>query len=597
MILRELVRYYQRKTTDIDAAQRLPSFGLEDKQIPFVIELSPDGRVVQLHDTRVPDGKKLRARSFLVPQGVKKTSAIAANLLWDSAEYVLGVDTRHNPERVGEQHAHFRARLAALPASAQDDEGLRAVKAFLHIGDDRPGGTPDLTALECSPVWKEIVETNPVMSFQLAGDTGLVCQRQAIVEAAQPAAAGEETPGFCLVEGQEAPIQRLHTAIKNVWGAQSSGANIVSFNLDAFNSYGKSQGANAPIGKRAEFAYTTALNHLLDKGSRNRVQVGDSSTVFWADGPSRFDSEFTLADFFGEPRKDDPDCNSRAVQALYQSLRSGQVPAEDLHTEFFVLGLAPNAARISIRFWLRAPLKDLAPRILQHFSDLRVVRRYDGDPPAPSLLRLLSSLALQGKLDNVPARLAGEWMRAILEGLPYPSALLNAAVTRCKAEQNVPYLRAAVIKAWLNREYRRSHPHLAHDHAFFKESLDMEQDNPAYRLGRLFAVLERVQEAAQPGINSTIRDRYYGAASTTPVAVFTTLLRLKNAHLKKLNDGPVSYFERLIGEILAPLAGFPRQLSLQDQARFALGYYHQRQAFYARKAEGRDPTATDTEED
>ena len=358
----------------------------------------------------------------------------------------------------------------------------------------------------------------------------------------------------------------------------------MSFNARAFESYGKSerQGENAPIGERAAFAYTTALNHLLGKDSRNRVQVGDASTVFWTDTPSQFDSEFTLADFFGES-KDDPDRNVRAVQALHQALSSGQLPVGEHDARFFVLGLAPNAARISVRFWLCAPFLELAPRILQHFADLKIVRRYDGDSTTPSMFRLLASLALLGKLDNVPPRLAGEWMRAILEGQPYPAMLLNAAVIRCKAEQEVTTLRAGVLKAWLNRDHRRKQPDTPANHQHFKEELDMEQADAPYLLGRLFAVLERIQQHAMPGINATIRDRFYGAASTTPVSVFTTLLRLKNAHLKKLSDGQTNYFERLIGEVMAPLPDFPRQLTLPQQAKFALGYYHQRQAFYTRK--------------
>ena len=578
MILQELVRYYDRKSRDADPAQRLPSLGLEDKDIPFVIELAADGGVVQLRDTRALEGKKLRAQSFLVPQGVKKTSGVAANLLWDSAAYVMGLDKARKGKAEVTPHAAFRARLAALPEAAQADAGLRAVIAAL----DRA----DWSVLHAHPAWAEIQETNPVMSFQLTGDIDLVCQRPAVAAAALPVADAEARSGLCLVEGVTAPIQRLHSAIKGVWGAQSSGANIVSFNARSFESYGKTdrQGENAPVGERAAFAYTTALNHLLAKDSRNRVQVGDASTVFWADAPSQFDGEFTLADFFGET-KDDPDRGVRAVQALHQALASGQLPVGERGAQFFVLGLAPNAARISVRFWLRAPLSELAPRILQHFADLKVVRRYDSDPVTPSLFRLLSSIALLGKLDNVPPRLAGEWMRAILEGQPYPATLLNATVIRCKAEQEVTTLRAAVLKAWLNRDHRRANPEVPANHQYFKEELDMQQTDAPYLLGRLFAVLERIQQQAQPGINATIRDRYYGAASTTPVLVFTTLLRLKNAHLKKLSDGQASYFERLIGEIMLPLSDFPRQLALPQQARFALGYYHQRQAFYTRKEE------------
>lgn len=582
MILQELVRYYDRKALDPDPAQRLPSRGLEDKEIPFIIELTTDGRVNQLRDTRSLDGKKLRAQSFLVPLGEKKTSGVKANLLWDSAAYVIGLTRERKSKTDVSPPQAYRARIEALPDAVKADAGIRAVLAAL----DRD----DWSVLRGSPLWQEIEETNPVITFQIAGDRELVCQRPAVVGAAISANPADDAPmGLCLVDGCTLPIQRLHASIKGVWGAQSSGANIVSFNARAFESYGKTerQGENAPVGQRAAFAYTTALNYLLAKDSRHRVQVGDASTVFWADSPSRFDGEFTLADFFGES-KDDPDRGVRAVQALFESLKSGRLPVGEGDVQFFVLGLAPNAARISVRFWLRAPLGELAPRIAQHFTDLRVVRRYDSDPATPSLFRLLSSLALQGKLDNVPPRLAGEWMRAILEGLPYPALLLNAAVNRCKAEQDVTYLRAAVLKAWLNRDHRRQHFDLPADHSHFKETLDMEQPDVPYRLGRLFAVLERIQQQAMPGINATIRDRYYGAASTTPVAVFTTLLRLKNAHLKKLADGPCAYFERLIGEVVEPMTGFPRQLTLPEQGRFALGYYHQRQAFFTRK------TAADT---
>lgn len=576
MILQELTRYYDRRSRDPDPTRRLPDPGLENKDIPFIIELAPDGKVVQLSDTRQLAGKKLRAQSFLVPQGVKRAAGVAANLLWDTAAYVLGIDTgRKMTPQISPQEA-FRARIEALPPAALADEGVHAVLAAL--------ARADWSAVQQHPAWPEIQESNPVMSFRLAGDADLVCQRPLVARAATQANAGSDRAAMCLVDGVPAPIQRLHPAIKGVWGAQTSGANIVSFNARAFESYGKTerQGENAPIGERAAFAYTTALNHLLDKDSRNRVQVGDSSTVFWADAPSRFDGEFTLADFFGET-KDDPDRGVRAVQALLGAVQTGQLPVAERDVKFFVLGLAPNAARISVRFWLTAPLGELAPRILRHFMDLKVVRRHEGDPPNPSLFRLLSSLGLQGKLDNVPPRLAGEWMRAILEGLPYPASLLQAAVIRCKAEQDVPYLRASVLKAWLNREHRRTHPESPPDEQLFKEHLDMEQDDVPYRLGRLFAVLERIQQRAMPGINATIRDRYYGAASTTPVTVFTTLLRLKNAHLKKLGEGENVFFERLIGEVLAPLADFPRQLRLAEQGRFALGYYHQRQHFFAAK--------------
>lgn len=573
MILQALNDYYRRKCDDPDPAQRLPDFGIETKEIPFILDLSFDGELLQIRDTREPQGKRKVAQAFRVPMGVKKTSGVAANLLWDTLEYVLGVDTKGKPERVAEQHAAFQARVAALPATAQADAGVQAVQRFFHRFD--------ASALQSHPVWAEMLETNPLLSFRLHGDVELVCQRPAVVRAALNTAVDDDAPqAMCLVTGAVAPVERLHTAIKGVWGAQTSGANIVSFNARAFESYGKTerQGENAPVGRAAAFAYTTALNHLLRKDSPQRIQVGDASTVFWAERDSDF--ETALADIFGDPPKDDPDQGTRAVQALFSAIHSGKLAGPEGETRFHVLGLAPNAARISVRFYHRLPLRDLGRRIAQHFRDLELVRG-PHDAPYPSLFRLLTAVALQGKADNIPPSLGGSIVDAVLggENALYPHLWLNAAVGRCRAEQQVTYARAAAIKACLNRQIRL-HPRSEKE---FLPMLDPDNTHPAYRLGRLFAVLEKAQEEASPGLNATIRDRYYGAASSTPVAVFTTLLRLKNAHLKKLNSGRAQWFEKLLGEVLSPVADFPAHLPLPDQGRFALGYYHQRQDFFTKK--------------
>ncbi|MDE2129366.1 MAG: type I-C CRISPR-associated protein Cas8c/Csd1 [Betaproteobacteria bacterium] len=569
MILQALDAYYRRKQADPDPAKRLPAFGLEDKEIPFVLEIDIDGKLLNLADTRNAVGKKKIGQRFLVPQGVKKTSGVAANLLWDTAEYVLGIDTRGNPERVAEQHAAFRARIEALPEDVRQDDGILAALAFLD--------TFHLEWLATFPALADIQASNPVISFRLHGDVELVCQRPAVV-AATAHQAEDASDGVCLVSGAPAAIERLHPAIKGVWGAQTSGANIVSFNLDAFNSYGKAQGANAPLGKAAVFAYTTALNHLLARDSRQRIQVGDTSTVFWAEESHTL--ETAMPDLFGEPPKDSPDRNTDAIKALYASVASGQFSVGGPNTRFHVLGLAPNAARISIRFWETSTAAELAKRIAQHFDDIAVARA-PHDPEHLSLFRLLTGLALLNKADNIPPNLGGEVMRAILEGLPYPATLLNLAVARCRAEQKPTYARAAAIKASLNRfiRFRNS------AEKEFTPMLDPTNTNPAYRLGRLFAALEKIQEDASPGLNATIRDRYYGAASSTPAAVFPTLLRLSKHHLGKLNAGLAVNRERLIGEIMNGFdaATFPpRHLALPDQARFALGYYQQRQSFFTK---------------
>lgn len=565
MILHALYNYYERKSADPDAHMAPPGF--EWKEIPFVIELDAQGNPVQIADTREGDGKKKRAHAYLVPQGSKKTSGVVANLFWDNAEYVLGVDTKGKPERVAEQHQAFISGIEKLPQTVFADVGVQAVLHFLKC--------VDASALTKFAVWGEIVEVNPNLTFRLQGDVDLVCQRPTVVNALKKIDGTENTDGFCLVTGEQDEVERLHTAIKGVWGAQTSGANIVSFNLDAFNSYGKAQGANAPVGKRAAFGYTTALNHLLRKESTQRMQVGDASVVFWADKSTEF--ETGVVDIFGEPPKDDPDRNTRAVASLYKAIDQGLLKGDEGKVKFFALGLAPNAARIAIRFWHHGTVADMATRIRQHFDDL-AIERAPHDPPYMSLFRLLVSVATLGKADNIPPNLGGELMRSILADLPYPQTLLAAAVRRIRAEHEVTYPRAALLKACINRRTRYSNSNVKEE---LKMSLDESNTNAGYRLGRLFAVLEKIQEEANPGINATIRDRYYGAASATPVTVFSTLLKLKNHHLSKLdNRGHAVNLEKRVGEIMDGIGDFPAQLPLADQGRFAIGYYHQRQDFF-----------------
>ena len=604
MILQALTDYYRRKCDDPDPAQRLPAFGLEQKEIPFILEINAEGELLQLRDTRELQGKKKVARNYRVPMGVKRASNITANLLWDTLEYVLGVDTKGKPERVAEQHAAFRARIAALPEAARQDAGIQAVNRFL----DRM----DLAQLERQPAWSDALESNAVMSFRLQGDMDLVCQRPAVVQAALNATTDDDAPqAMCLVTGEQAPVERLHASIKGVWGAQTSGANIVSFNARAFESYGKTerQGENAPVSRAAAFAYTTALNHLLRKDSPQRMQVGDASTVFWAERQAPYET------IFGDIFQDNPDASTDKVEALLNAVHSGHWGPMDKDLRYHVLGLAPNAARISIRFYHCVTLQALGQRIAQHFDDLALVRG-PNDARYPSLKRLLQTVCLAtssqpfGDIDRLPPNLGGAVIDAIFAGenAPFPAMWLNAAIARCRAEQakktqqgtqalNVPYARAAVIKACLNRQIRNANQllpaHLAEKE--FSPMLDRTNTHPGYLLGRLFAVLERLQEEAAGGggkLNSTIRDKYYGAMSSSPSTVFPTLDKLKVAHLKKLPWVKREWFEKLVGEILADLHDIPRQLPLPDQGRFALGYYHQRQDFFTKKTDDTTTNAT-----
>lgn len=587
MILQALYDYYLRRQADVDPARRLPAFGLELKEIGFILEVDDGGQLHAIIDTRQMSGKKKIGTSFLVPKGVKKTSGIAANLLWDNAEYVLALPDAKKMDlarskggadeymaRLVEMQQAFRDRISTLPERAQSDAGLRGVLAFLDANPAEQVGRFEVHA--------EIAASNPVLTFRLIDDTALVCQRPGIaphlVAAAPGGEATEEGDGsnaMCLITGDTLPVERLHTAIKGVWGAQTSGANIVSFNLDAFNSYGKSQGANAPVSQAAAFAYTTALNALLVRDSDQRVQIGDASTVFWAQKPDALEHE--LAALLGGG--DNPDAHTQQVKALFDSVHSGGFTGARGDNAFYVLGLAPNAARISVRFWHAAPLHVIAERIAAWLDDLSLVRG-PNDPEFPSLFRLLTAVALQGKADNIPPSLGGDLIRSIFTGAPYPSTWLNAAVQRCRAEQQVTYMRAAAIKAYLNRSLTTSDSQPRE----IQPMLDIESPSKAYRLGRLFATLEKIQEEASPGLNATIRERYYGAASSTPVAVFTTLMRLKNHHLAKIQSkGRAVNFEKLLAEIMSGISDFPVHMNLPDQGRFAIGYYHQRQDFFTKR--------------
>ncbi len=586
MILQALHDYYARKPD-------LPRDGFELKDIPFIIEIEPHGRPVQILDTREVVGKKKQARSFLVPQGVKKSINVAANLLWGNAEYLLGMpDTEKLAERQTKgKEAEYRSRLAKmraafveeilhLPLAVQQDEAIQAVLAFTNLASDELiAGLGELGA--------EIAATNPNLTFRLRGDVDLICQRSAIskfVMQSEVSASARQ----CLVSGELDDIERLHPLFSGVKGANPTGATLISFQKDSgYDSYGKSQANNAPVGKRATFAYSTALKYLLRRGSPQKLQVGDATTVFWADHETSLENDF--AAMFGEPDDADPDRGTRAVAALLDSARQGVGPVIDDKARFFVLGLTANSARLAIRFWLTGTVADMATRIVRHFNDLEIDHHPDAKPYL-SIKTLLTAIAALGDADNIPPNLGGDVMRAILEGLPYPETLFSGAVRRIRAEQskkekrtgklmmNVTYPRAAILKACLNRKRT----------PFEKEitvSLDKDNPSPGYRLGRLFAVLERIQEEASPNLNATIRDRYYGAFSATPATVFATLMRMKNHHLAKLdNPGRRVNLEKLVGEIVDGLSPtLPSHLPLADQGRFAIGYYHQRQDFFAKR--------------
>jgi CRISPR-associated protein Csd1 len=566
MILQALNRYYER-------SEDMPREGWVRRGVDYILVLDEEGACINIEFAGEQKKGKNVPREMLVTaigkQAMKHTnSGKDANLLWDNASFVFGTGNKGDI-KLGSFIEALREWFGNL-----DDKGVKAVSRFCSSIQANTDSAAEL--IERFQLKEDFEKRDPVLIFRLVSDLEGVHLRPAVAKTYEAslvsAHSGSDLCGNCLVTGEvSVPLAPNESVIKGVWGGQPAGCNIVAFNARAFESYGKRDrnGENAPVSLRASFAYTTALNHLLT--SSQRMQVGDTSTVFWAE------EKHELEMLFGEVMRDDPGQGTGALRALYSAVQSGKFSMGKADTRFHVLGLAPNAARISIRFWETATAMELATRIQRHFEDIRMAHA-DYEPEHLSLFRLLTGVALLNKADNIPPNLGGEVLRAILEDLPYPAPLLNLAVQRCRAEQKPTYARAAVIKASLNRLIRQRHT----TERKYEAMLDPSNQNPAYRLGRLFAVLEKIQEEASPGLNATIRDRYYGAASSTPVAVFTTLLRLKNHHLGKLSPGRGVQMEKLIGEIMQGLADFPRQLALPDQGRFALGYYHQRQNFFTK---------------
>ena len=574
MILQALCEYYDRKAAN--AEESLAPEGWEWKEIPFLIVLNEKGEFQAIEDTREGEGKKLRAKRFLVPQGEKRTVGIKAYFLWDNLEYALGANPRGR-EDIDIRHGKFKDRV-------QEELGvdslaiitpLRALKNFL---DNEPLRQIE-SKNEYLSIWKEALQSNAFVAFKIEGsEDATICDSvREIIQKRKPneSDSDKDKERVCLITGERSPIAQLHPSIKGVRGTNTQGGSIVSFNLGAFKSFGKEQGLNAPIGERAAFCYTTALNHLLGKDSRNKTSVGDTTMVFWSQkkDSQAYDLESEFQWLLEDSPKDEPDRGVQAVKGLFEAMRSGSIGLPD-DNRFYVLGLAPNAARISVRFWKMGSTRSFAEKILRHFEDMQVTRG-PNEPEFLSLSRILRSTALEYKMDNVPPNLSASVITSILDGTPYPVTLIQQCIRRIRAERHVTRARAGILKAWINRSPNYS------EREVIQVALDRDNNNGGYCLGRLFAVLEKIQEEANPGINATIRDRYYGAASSSPVTVFSQLIKLKNHHLSKLErTGRKVFFEREIGEIVGEIDNFPKHLTLEEQAFFGIGYYHQRQEFF-----------------
>ena len=585
MILQALTEHYQA----LEKAGKIAAPGWAPVKVSFALYLRGDGSLEQVASLQAEQlrGKKavLAPRVVSLPAPVKRTVGVAANFLCDNSGYILGIDSKGKPQRTRECFEACRV-LHEQILNGVDTPAAQAVLAFFRTWD--PAQAREHPALvDCL----EDILSGGNLIFRTA--EGFVHEDPAVRQAweASYSAAGEGPQGICLVTGAFGPVEAVHPAIKNVAGAQSSGAALVSFNAPAFCSYGKEQNLNAPTGKHAAFAYTAALNHLLS--DRDHIyRVGDATVVCWARNARPAYAALFGGAFFGAPAA----YTNADLQGMVKSLCAGRPIVYDEekldpNMEFYILGLSPNAARLSVRFFLRNTFGNFLRNVQAHQERLEISRpAYDKFETLP-LWKLLSETVNQNARDKSPAPdLAGEVLRAVLNNTPYPATLLNGVTLRIRAEHEVTRGRAAAIKAYykkLAEVTERENPDIPEE--VLCVSLNENSSNIPYNLGRLFSVLEAIQSAANPGINTTIKDKYFNSAAATPAVIFPILINLAQKHLKKLrgpNAGLVIFYEKQLADLCARIGkSYPNRMNLPQQGSFQLGYYCQTQARYQKKEE------------
>ena len=578
MILQALVKQYENLAAD----NRVSREGWCEAKVSYAIDLASDGTVrgfINLKKEEERGKKKVLVPDFRnVPQMVTRSSGVAANFLCDNSKYMLGLDKDGSSKRMLDCFQVAKEKHLKLLGSVEG-EMASAIRAYFENWD--PEHLPE--DLAQTAIWEEITDGGNLI-FIL---NGLEAQEDEAIRSMwnQMQISGTDTEdeeiGTCLVTGAKTKVSRIHRAIKGIPGAQSSGAALVSFNAPAFESYGKEQSYNAPVGKYAEFAYTTALNYLLAQ-RKYTFQLGDTLVIYWADNGQQ-----TYQDIFSfslEPTVD----NQETIYEIFECIKKDQ-PIEikdislDPDQKFYILGLAPNAARISVRFFYQNSFGKILEHLSEHYERTRIVKpSWETQEYIGIREMLMETVNMNSRDKNPVANMASMVLQAILAGGRYPASLYTDILIRIRADQGdkkMTWGRAAIIKSYLIRNTN------------WKEGvnfmgLNKSCKDPAYLLGRLFAVLEFVQKDANPGITSTIRDRYFNSACTTPASVFPILIRLKNSHIKKLerdNTGTKVYYEKLLTEILGELNKIPMRLTLEEQGMFDLGYYHQLQDKYTKR--------------
>ena len=560
MILKALYDYYQR------SGEEVAPLGLEYKQIGFIIVLDKDGHFLRFEDRRL---NKKSAQQFLVMKSVGRSSAPVSNYLYDNSQYVFGYSDKGDLDSMRKYFDTFKSKVAEIYGMYSENKAIQAVYAFYQ---QEPSAMVE--AMQQDALWDDIAKNlnkkYSTFSFLIDGDTEIVASKRDLMNLATPEDTVEGK--LCLVTGKHSKTVEVTTATM-IPGSQAT-AKLVAFQVNSgYDSYGKTKGNNAPISEDAEFAYTTALNHMLRPDSHNKFMVGNRTFLFWASSASQAakESEDSLFALLGRPETDDDDPNRRIelVRSTFMAIYNGKLSADKDDT-FYILGLAPNSARIAVVYWNEMPLRDFAGVISRHFEDMEMVDIRKEKKPYVGLHSILGSVTLGGKSSDAIPNMPDAVVKSIFQGLPYPISLFQACIRRVRAEQSINVVRAAIMKAYLNRLNDNNHKNI-------ERMLDKENNNQGYLCGRLFAVLENLQYAANK--QDSIRSSYMNAASSTPAAVFSTILKLSNSHYGKLskeNKGLAVFFDNQKKEIMAMIQDFPTTLDLGDQGRFFLGYYHQK---------------------
>ena len=576
MILQALVNHYE----NLAEQGKVDQEGWCKAKVSYAVNLSKDGEILGILSLKTEEerGKKKvwLPQQIKVPEMVTRSSGVSANFLCDNSKYILGIDAEGTNQRVRDCFEAAKEKHLSLLRETEG-EMAEAVRNFFETWDPEK-------ASECAEIeerWEDLTDGGNLifcMDINYAQDDPFI---QEAWENARNESAEDGQTGICLVTGKEAEISRIHKTIKGVPGAQSSGAALVSFNAPAFESYGKEQSYNAPVGKYAEFAYTTALNYLLNQREYT-FQLGDSMIVFWSESA---EEEYQAAFFEAADPKSD---NQEEIKGIFDNLKTG-MPVSignftlDPDQRFYILSLAPNAARLSVRFFYQDSFGNILKNLSAHYERMSIVKPSWESREYMGVRDMLSETVNQNSKDKTPVpNMAAFVLQAILSGARYPASLYTDVLIRIRAEQgNVTWGRAGIIKAYLirNANWKEGENYMG---------LNEESRETAYVLGRLFSVLESIQMDANPGIKATIRDRYFNSACATPASIFPVLIKLKNSHMKKLErdkGGAKVYYEKLLTELMGKLDEYPKRLSLEEQGKFILGYYHQVQKKYEKKEE------------